>query len=72
MTTPQAHLYMIEQQVRRLIEMFEGNEEFPHIRELITQIYHQNDEIGKNQEIISNQMNLIIKLLAKDEKRKPK
>ena len=68
MTTPQAILQSIEYKVRSLCSMLEGDENSDNIAERLNHIELQNDDIVSSQQRLENYLNLVVKLLSKDEK----
>lgn len=67
MTTPQSQLYDVSYKVNQLIKMFQGDEGEVDIFEAVKQLNLQMQEILHTQQRQENCMNLILKLLAKNE-----
>ena len=65
--TPQDHLHYISLRIRELTDFFKGDEETDDIIDRITNIEKFMSKIEKSQDRQENIMNLIIKLLTKDE-----
>ncbi len=67
MTTPQDTLYRLQERIRHLTDLFESDENGDNIFDTIKQIELQMQDIINSQQRQENLMNLIIKLLSKDE-----
>jgi hypothetical protein len=73
MTTPQAILSSLEYQIRTVCQLLEGDENRDSIVDRLNQIELQQADLIVSQQRLENLLNLIIKLLSKDEKaKKPK
>ena len=69
MTTPQNELQRLAYRIEHLTDMFEADgEDAETIFEAIKAMRHDFFLLLANQDVLNNQMNLIIKLLSKDEK----
>lgn len=68
MTTPQSQLYYLSDRIKDLYELFKGDREEGDIMERLSQIELQMQDIINSQQRQENLMNLIIKLLSKDER----
>jgi hypothetical protein len=68
MTTPQNQLYNLADRVKRLSDMFEADENGATFIDSIKQIELQMVDILASQKRQEDLMNLIVKLLGKDEK----
>ena len=69
MTTPQDTLYRLAERIRHLTDLFECDEDGDNIFDTIKQIELQMQDIMCAQHRQENLMNLIVKLLGKDELR---
>ena len=69
MTTPQDTLYRLAERIRHLTDLFESDEDGNNIFDSIKQIELQMQDIMCAQQRQENLMNLIIKLLSKDDPR---
>lgn len=66
MTTPQNALYTLSQRIGDLYKMFGGDEENGDIMDRIKELEIQMSDIMTAQQRLENLLNLIIKLLSKD------
>jgi len=66
MTTPQDTLYRLAERIRHLTDLFESDEDGNNIFDSIKEIELQMGEIMTAQQRQENLMNLIIKLLSKE------
>jgi len=69
MTTPQNNLYVLGERIRHLTDLFESDEYGNNIFVAINQLELQMQDIIRAQQRQENLMNLIIKLIGKDEPR---
>ena len=69
MTTPQSQLYTLSERIWDLYKLFKGDEENGDIMDRLKQIELQMDDLIASHQRLENLMNLVIKLLAKDEKK---
>jgi predicted nucleic acid-binding protein len=67
MTTPQALLQNLEYKIRKVCEMLEGDENSDNIAERLNHLELQNVDIVNSQQRLENYLNLVVKLLSKDE-----
>lgn len=67
MTTPQDPLYRVQGRIRHLTDLFESDENGDNIFDTIKQIELQMQDIMAAQQRHENLMNLIVKLLGKNE-----
>ena len=68
MTTPQNELYNLSYKIQRLTEFFEEtDEDLEDIFNIIFLLKKQSKKIIDQQEKLENQLNIIIKLLGKNE-----
>lgn len=67
MTTPQSILHNLEYRLRGLCAMLEGDENSDNIAERLSHIELQNEDIVNSQQRIENYLNLVVKLLSKNE-----
>ena len=72
MTTPQNMLYRLDDSVRSLIKMFEardinddGYSENGNICDQVLEIKKTLEKVQKNQEVLQDRLDLIIKILSK-------
>lgn len=68
MTTPQFTLQKLEYDVRNLCELIDSTDNHDSITERVDQLELQNDDIVNSQQRLENYLNLVVKLLSKDEK----
>jgi len=68
MKTPQNQLYNVAEKIQRLSDMFEEDENVNDLFERLDQLELQMVEMMAAQQRQENLMNLIVKLLSKDER----
>jgi hypothetical protein len=64
MTTPQSVLYSIDDKVRRIDNMLQGDEDNGNLVERLNEIEIQQMDVISSQQRLENLMNLIVKLLG--------